>query len=285
MSSPVHSKDDSPKSPAADPTPFWRKPLVWIGALLLTVLGAALTDFIKPFVITTFERITETGEPIDIDTEARKMARAVTLPPGVQISADDVARLDSLDVQKQAEWLESRGGVAFGEHSLVVTITGNRSDPVRVTDVRDVSECTAPKRGTLVNLGAPRMYVEPSVRMILNVGATDSHAMLWDPQPSTLEPYFPNRTITLKKDEQHVLVIYLYPPPGQLCRPQLEMTVIHRDKEYKQNVVPADQRTEVMGEEPAEAEQEYSEVYLGGHICAKYVRATPGAVYECGPEG
>ena len=142
-----------------------------------------------------------------------------------------------------------------------------------------------PKRGTLVNLGAPRLYVEPSVRMILNVGATDSHAMLWDPQPSTIEPYFPNRTITLKKDEQHVLVIDLYPPPGQLCRPQLEMTVIHRDKEYKQNVVPEDQRTGVMGEEPAEAEQEYSQVYLGGYICRKYVLATPDGVNECGPEG
>ena len=148
MSSPVHSNDDSPKPPAADATPFWRKPLVWIGALLLTALGAALTDVIKPTMTGIIERITETGEPIDIDTEARKMARAVSLPPGVQISADDLARLDALarldspDVQKQAEWLESRGGVAAGEHSLTVTITGNRSDPVRVTDIRDASECT-----------------------------------------------------------------------------------------------------------------------------------------------
>lgn len=285
MSSSLPGKSDAPISSAAKPTPFWRKPLVWIGALLLTALGASLTDVIKPLMTEIIERFTESGEPIDIHTEAMKTARAVSLPPGVQISPEDLARLEPLDVDKQAEWLESRGGVAVGSHSLTITITGNRSNPVRVTDIRDASECTEPNRGTLVRLGAPRFQIELSVQMVLSVGEADSHAMLWDPEAGTSEPYFPNRTITLKKDEQHVLVIQLYPPPGLLCRPQLELTVIHRDKEYKQQVVPEDQRPGVMGEEPAEVEQEYSQVFLGGYICSKYVRVTPGAETECGPEG
>ena len=281
MSSSDPSKTVSPQSTTNTVrTAIWRKPLVWVGALMLAALGASLTDAVQDTITGVLESVSpgEFGDPlaVHIDRDAVRKDIAVSLPPGTSISTQEAAAVEPSNVRLQADWLEDRGGVVIGQRSLTVTITGKRSSPVRVTDIRDASECTSPQRGTLVRFGDFRSHIDPAVRVGIFIGSPDEHAFSEDPMTGARQPYFPHTTILLNKGEQHVLVIDLRLPEAKVCRPQLEMTVMDGDKELKQNIVPEHQRTPIMQDDPAAVEGEYRQLFLWGRICQNLVSAVPG---------
>lgn len=293
MSSPDPGNTAPPQPTKTAPKAMWRKPLVWVGALMLAALGTTLTNFAQGTISGLLASVSpdEFGDPLamHVDRDAVRKDIAVSLPPGTSLSTEEAATVEQTNVRLQADWLEDRGGVVVGQRSLTVTITGKRSSPVRVTDIRDISECSPPQRGTLVRFGDFRSYIDSSVRVGIFVGGPDEHAFLDDPAAGARQPYFPDKTILLNKDEQHVLVIDLWLPAGMVCRPQLEMTVMDGDKALKQNVVPEEQRIQIMQGDPAAMEREYPQVYLWGRICENLVSAAPGwessASDPCGSGG
>lgn len=52
----------------------------------------------------------------------------------------------------------------------------------------------------------------------------------------TAEPYFPSRTITLTGPEEEFLVLSLMPSETELCRTQVELTVVDGDTEVRQTI-------------------------------------------------
>ncbi|WP_427007275.1 hypothetical protein [Pseudarthrobacter sp. H2] len=269
------AQNSKPKAAANNPKPLWKRPVSWAVAIILAALAASLTDVIKPIITAGINQITETGDPVAFRTEVHQGAGDVTLPPDASLSGEDLAALEPMRLQGQIESLKKRGAVVAGGQTLMVTLRGNRTDPVRVTDLRDASACTGLRRGTLLRMGAPMPYEDLSLRIGLQVGDSSSEAKQWDEKSLSFRPYFPDKTITLKKGEEQVINIDLYPAAGKVCRPQVQMTVIHRDQKRIQQLVPESQQVPLMASEPAEAEPRYSRVYIGGNFCRKFVAAPP----------
>ncbi|MGN7253319.1 hypothetical protein [Arthrobacter sp. SAFR-014] len=261
--------------------------MVWIVTLLLAALGASLTDWIKPIFTEQINKVTETGDPVAVKVVVQKAAEDVSLASDVPLSQEDLNQLEGITVPKQAAWLEQRGGIVAGKRSLMVTVRGNRTDPVRVTNIRDASECASPKRGTLMRLAFGRGASVDSVRIGVNVGEPDKSAWWWDDKKEIARPYFPDKTITLTKNEELVLNIDLYPLAEKVCRAQLQMTVVGRDTEHEQQLLPNSQQVPIMDVERPEVERQYSHVYVGGNVCKKFLPASPGwekdADRFCGP--
>lgn len=281
-----HRKDSQAGSER--PKPLWQKPLLWIAALIVAALGTALTNVIQPILNRTITPLVEVGDPIWIKTELRNAMEDVTFPSGLTLSEQDVEMLGALNrTADQAAWLEKRGGIVAGKRTLVVTLRGERADPVRITDIRDASECAPVDRGTLFRLVTGRGATPQSIKLAIEVGNPTRDAFWVDAEKGESKPYFPERTITLRKDEEEVLVIDLYPPqPEQACRVRLQMTVLERDGEHKQLIAP--ERLSVMDVEPykADVESAYDLVYLSGWICQRVVPGQPSwydqLTYPCG---
>jgi hypothetical protein len=270
------AQKNKPQAVTNNPKPLWKRPVSWILAIILAALAASLTDVIKPIISAGINQITETGDPVAFRTEVRMSAGDVSLPPEVSLSEEDLAALEPMTLEGQIESLKKRGAVVAGGQTLMVTLRGNRTDPVRVTDLRDASECTALRRGTLLRMGASLPYEEVSLRIGLQAGDSSAEAQQWDEKSLSSRPYFPDKTITLKKGEAQVINIDLYPAAGKICRPQVQMTVIDRDQKRIQQLVPESQQAPLMAFEPDEAEPQYSRVYIGGNFCKKFVPAPPG---------
>lgn len=256
---------------------LWRKPFVWIGGIMAAAIAAWLTEVFTGGLTMLFDA-DRYGDPVAVrvDVEAERSDQAVSLPPQVSVSREDAAKVYPAGAQQQADLLAARGGTVIGSRSMMVIITGRRPDSVRVTDIRDISDCSAAARGgTLVWLNRPfRGHIDPSIRVGLDIGAANQHVYLKDPTAAENKPFFPDKTVVLQKDESHVLMIDLEPPAGMVCRPQLEMTVLDGDKTHKQKLVPEDQRHPVMDESPDEAQ--YQQVRLWGSVCENLVTAPPG---------
>ncbi|NKX51601.1 hypothetical protein HER39_13700 [Arthrobacter deserti] len=147
---------------------------------------------------------------------------------------------------------------------------------MRITGIRDVSECSAPERGTLMRLIPESGGALPPVELGTSGGNTRSGAWTSDPAGGK-RPFFPGRTIALDQGEEEQLPVELSPDrQGAVCRPELEMTVLVDGREQLQRI-PGDGRlVPVMKPEDDGAERQYSAVYLGGRLCPKYVPAAPG---------
>ncbi|MDQ0864863.1 hypothetical protein [Arthrobacter globiformis] len=254
---------------------LWRKPFVWIGGIILAALAGWLTEVFTGALTMLFDP-DRYGDPVSVqvDTEAARSDRAISLPPEVLVSKDDEAKVYPAGAQQQADLLAARGGIVIGPRSIMVTITGKRPDAVRITDIRDISDCSSPSRARLVWLNAPfRGHIDPTIRVGVDVGGPTQDVYLLDPGSTEKKPFFPEKTISLKKGESHVLLIDLHPPAGKVCQPQLEMTVQEGDTTHKQNLVPEDQMTQIMDEFPDESQ--YQQVYLWGNVCQNLVSAPP----------
>lgn len=274
MSSAQPQNNESPKSKETTKA-LWGKPFVWIGGIIVAAAAAWLTEVFTGALTMLFDA-DRYGDPIvvQVDVEASRSDQAVSLPPHASVSKEDAAKVYPAGAQQQANLLAARGGIVIGQRSMMVIITGKRPDPVRVTDIRDTSECSSPPRGgALVWLSQPfRGQIDPSIRVALDIGAPDQHVYLSDPTANEKKPFFSDKTILLKKGESHVMMIDLKPPAGMVCRPQLEMTVLDGDKTHKQKLVPEDQRNQVMDGPDA---AEYKQVLLWGNVCQNLVSAPP----------
>ncbi|MFD1213998.1 hypothetical protein ACFQ36_18335 [Arthrobacter sp. GCM10027362] len=245
--------------------------------MVLAAAAAALTGWLQPLFTGMTGTAPETGEPVTVIVSSPERTWGdVSLPPDVKLSSQELERLGQMNVPDQAAWLEDRGGIIAGARRFLLTLKGNRQDPVRITDIRDVSKCSPPERGTLMRLIPATGGVVPSVQLGISVGDTRSGAWTSD-ATGERRPFFPERTITLGRGEEEQLLVELRPTkPDLVCQPELEMTVTEDGRGHLQRIPAEGKLVPVMGYEDDSVERQYSAVYLGGRLCPKYVPATPG---------
>jgi hypothetical protein len=252
--------------------PIWRRAGVWIGgvaaAALATVFAGALSQGFG-----WFEAAVNTqGEPVDVRVDEEPRMDDVVLPPDAELSSDELETLAALPPEEQVDWLEANehGDVA-GTRRVTLYLTGNRAGTVRITDVASVETCEPISRGTLVRMRAGRGAGVESEIMNVHVGEGPSNAYVYD-EVGNPQDYFPERTITLARDEQLAVVVDLDPAfTGSICEVQLDLTVWDGNAKRTERVSGPDGPFTVMSIELYEDEAEYGAVYLGGEVCHRYV--------------
>ncbi len=222
-----------------------------------------------------------------VDVEER--LEDVVLPPASTLSDAERDRLAGMSPEQQVAWLvENEAGTITGSRSVVLTLRGNRADPIRITDLRSIEACEPIARGTLIRMMTGRGAGVDSTRVNIDVGSGTADAYVVD-QSGEPESYFPDRTITLSRDEEMVVIVDLHPAAaGSSCMVELELTAWDGDVERLQRISDEDGPFRVVDWEPDTAEAEYDVVYLGGELCRNYVVAQPNWVMTdpdtaCGP--
>jgi hypothetical protein len=256
----------------------WQNPLAWIIAVFAVLMAAVfLSGWLESMLTSPVATKVDPGEPVAVAVGAPEQTWGdVSLPPEVQLSADELEQLGRMNVPDQAAWLEERGGIIAGNRRFLLTLRGNRPEPVQVTGIRDASKCSTPRRGTLMRLIPAGGGAVPSVELGISVGEAGSGAWFSD-QAGRQHPYFPGRTITLRQGQEEQLMVELSPSrQGQVCQPSLEMTVLADGRGQLQRIPAEGKLVPVMRPEDDDAERRYAAVYLGGRLCPAYVPAMPG---------
>ena len=123
------------------------------GKLALGVVGAAAVAIFVPILVSGWNSLTTSGEPVIVRVELEEKLEDVTLPEGNGLTESELAALSTMNAKAQTAWLEEhKDGIVAGERSVVLTLRGNRPDMVRVTDVQAITDCGTPPRGILVRL-------------------------------------------------------------------------------------------------------------------------------------
>ena len=270
-------KQPNETSGTTNPRPVWRRAGVWVGgvaaAALATVLAGTLTQGFGLFEAAV---VNSQGEPVDVRVDAEARMDDVVLSPDATLSSSELAQLADLSAEEQVAWLqEHEHGAVSGTRRVTLYLTGNRADTVRITDVTSTENCEPISRGTLVRMFSGRGAGVESEIVNVDVGQGPSDSYVYD-EIGNRKDYFPERTITLERDEEVPLVVDLVPDfSGSICEVELELTVWDGNGERRVLVSGPDGPFVVMSIELSEAEGEYGTVYLGGEICRQYVTATP----------
>ncbi|SFU13865.1 hypothetical protein [Arthrobacter sp. ov118] len=283
-------KKTSGAPPKDTRTPWWQKPFLWVGGVVLIALGAALNAPLQ----FTFGRIIENfapdiGDPVSAVVSLEHSAlHGVSLPRAGALSDQDLESLRSMGSEQQVSWLmEKRDGIPLSYPQLRLELKSNRPHPVRVTDIQPVSTCEEPSRGSLVKtvLGGVG-NASNSIVFRLYADRPGSGAEVVGPGKEQ-QPFFPNRTITLAGEEREYLVLNLEASATKLCRLEVELKVVDGDKEVRQTISPGRKVALLPFTEVEDFEDVYSSVYLAGTICNRPVlapknyRSNVGAA--CGP--
>lgn len=250
-----------------------------MAAALATVLAATVTQGFGWFEAAV---VNSRGEPVDVRVDAEASFDDVVLSPEATLSASELAQLSDMPPEQQIEWLqEHEHGVTSGTQRVTLYLTGNRADTVRITDVTSTETCEPISRGTLVRMFTGRGAGVESEIVNIAVGEGPSDAYVYD-ESGNRQDYFPERTITLAREEEIPLVVDLEPySTGSVCEVELELTVWDGNAEQRVQVSGPDGPFVVMPFEREEVEADYGAVYLGGEICRPYVLAAPN--WSSGP--
>jgi hypothetical protein len=270
-------KQPNETSGMTNPRPVWRRAGVWVGgvvaAALATVLAGTVTQGFGWFEAVA---VNSQGEPVDVRVDAEARMDDVVLSQDATLSSSELGQLADMSAEEQVGWLEEHEhGAVSGTRRVTLYLTGNRAGTVRVTDVTSKETCEPISRGTLVRMFSGRGAGVESEIVNVAVGQGPSDAWVYD-EIGNRADYFPERTITLERDEEIPLVVDLVPfSTGSVCTVELELTVWDGDAERRVPVSGPDGPFVIMPIERDEVEGEYGTVYLGGEICRHYVTATP----------
>lgn len=120
--------------------------------------------------------------------------------------------------EKYDDFLRSTGAVNVGEQTLRLTLTGRRDQQVNVLDVRPVIVRRAsPLAGTLFAVGSQAgsatfqvIYDLDRPNPVARKAVRDTDFSEWNADAGAVKPgppFFADTTITLRRDEQNVLVL------------------------------------------------------------------------------
>ena len=237
--------------------------------LVVAGAGQSVTEWLGAATIT--------GPPVKVRVDAQPLFDDMSVPRDQSLSASDLGVLSKLNAQDADAWLvKHKKAIPAYHRSIVLTLTGNRQDTVRLMDMGVDSTCTTPDRGTLVRQASGR-----------GAGADSEHLAIYpeedDPGPfqeGTQSHYFPERTITLKQHEQVVAVIDVEsgwtgmddedPASTRACEFALTLRVLEGDTETAE-AIPG--TFTIMDVEPVAAENSYRQVYIGTGLCDGFYEA------------
>ena len=251
--------------------PWWQRPTSWIGGIIAAAAAGTLTAALSGVFGGWLEQATQTGPAVSVDSVATYRSDAtgdsVVFPEGTDFSEADLNELNS--VEDDVAWLEARGGVAVSTVYISMALSGNRSDPVRITDITASTQCEEPLKG--LRFENPPAGADDSISVSFNLDDANPTALFSNPE-GDLESFFPARTISLMEGEQQVVLIDAS-TQEQYCEFAIELHVLEGDQTKVQEVRQADDtHFAVTASVP---DSEYEDIYLGGVICPTWVKAGP----------
>lgn len=247
-----------------------RRPIVWLGGIVVAALGIAITNALVPAFSSFIGSFTEQGPPIDvIDATPFKSDEAggsMVFASGAVFTGDDLAELNTAD--DRFAWFIERGGVPLETAFVRLVLEGNRADAVRIVDADVESNCSAPLDGTIFL--DPPAGGDQSIRLDFDLDAQDS-APTYRAEDGSTAQYFPAQTISLANEEQVTLVVTAS-TREQHCTFAVVLSVLEGDRTTEVRIPEAGARPFAVTARLDETE--YDEVYLGGVICSNgFVRA------------
>ena len=208
--------------------PWWRRPVTWIAGIVVAALGATLTAALSGLFGGWLGRATETGQAVSLDSVSTYRSDATgasaVFPAGAQFTSADLDELNQVD--DAVAWLERRGGVPVQSVYIQLALSGNRSSPVRITDISVSPTCGEPLDGLLFN--DPPAGADDSISVSFDLDDPDPVAMLLS-EDGAVVPYFPARTVSLTKGEQQVVLVTASTNEHH-CTFTLDLTVLESDE-------------------------------------------------------
>jgi hypothetical protein len=273
---PASKTGNSSNTPRVGVLPWVRKPAVWIGTIVLTALATGISGWLQPIISGAIGAITATGEPLHVTYSLQRAGpnMDISLPTDGSLSSEDLKHLNEIAVADQTKWLEeAKGGVPLAPPKMTLTLRSNRTHLVRVTDLRTVSQCEEPSRGTLIVMTPPGIGTTAESEVFyFDVSRPDMGAEALNGKTGKMEPFFPGKTMTLTGDEEEFLVLEPLLSKNQLCHVNVELTVLDGDKEVRQLISFGGQGLPVLGP----GGPSYAHVYLGRGLCPRVVPAKAG---------
>ncbi|MUN62117.1 hypothetical protein GMA12_02980 [Kocuria sediminis] len=251
------------------------------------MVGGALEGRFGPDVQAAVNQHTRIGEPVVANPFVRPQSGDMWLP-NATLKPDDVADLAATEPNGQAVKLAQRGAVLFGDRKMELTLVGNRPDQVRVVDIRPESTCSDFGDGTLFQLVPHGGGVPSTERLFINVEDPNAPAMGFDPdvlnKPGGADgvdlskgtPYFNNKSITLKRNEQQFLLVELR-SETKWCSFDLVMTVEEANGERMEQRVLGEGNEMTIAPDiwwMVEDRLDTTESYMGGELCDR-LQAVP----------
>lgn len=257
---------------------LFEKPTTWLGAVLLAALAGALVAWLQPVIGKLITRAFESGPPILVQLEEPDNWYAMTLPSDVRLTEADLAALGKLSPAEQRDRLRARGGASQFYTPMTMLLTGNRDREQRLVDIVFKTECVPPYTGTIVHFaggfgGAPDSTV---LYVTLDEDPPQGVRLL----EGSRVPFFPARTITLKKNEQEVVVVHAW-TVRSVCMFTMDLVIMDGTKTCTQNI---SDNGSPFRRAPYATDDTFERIYLGGYVCRQYVQVEPGWVYPdaCG---
>jgi len=264
------SGDTAERAASTSRRSWWKRPIAWFAGIVGAAMTATAVAYLSGLLQEAVHQIGETGTPVSVDrvVEFRNGALGSSVVfargrPFTDANLASLIRIDQNNGPSQVEWLESLGGVAPQTVYIELALRGNRTNAVRVTNINIVPECSSPLDGLLFlnpPQGADNSIVihfdldKPNPVAVVGKALSTSH--------DGSDPYFPARTISLKENEQQVVIVSAS-TEKQYCRFFLDMTILDGDKSSTQRIgMPNGSGFEVTG---WVALKQYKSVYH--HLC------------------
>jgi hypothetical protein len=245
---------------------IWAKPIFWLAGIIVAAVGIAITNTIVPRLTQAFDVLSEGGDPIrvnDVHTYwSSETAYSVVFPADMPVTDSMLSTVNGLDgIEPQVDWLIANGASAADRVYITVAVVGNRKDGVRIVDVRPIAKCSPPLTGTLFY--APPQGRDTSIRLQFDLDKGDRKPTYRNAS-GDVEPFFPENTISLKKDEEQILQVDVG-TKNQSCDFTLELTVLEGNERKKQTV-------NKQGGKPFQVSgitkfSAYNEIYTWGGWC------------------
>lgn len=260
----------NPSGSMATARSWLRRPIVWLGGIVVAALGIAITNALVPAFSSFIGSFTEQGPPIDIldatPFRSDEAGGSMVFASGATFTGDDLAELNAAD--DPFAWFVERGGVPLETAFVRLVLEGNRSNAVRIVDADVDPDCSAPLDGTIFL--DPPAGADQSIRLDFDLDAPDS-APTYRAEDGSTAQFFPAQTISLANGEQVTLVVTAS-TQEQYCTFGVVLSVLEGDRTTEVRIPEAGARPFAVTARLDDVA--YDEVYLGGVICSNgFVRA------------
>lgn len=130
-----------------------------------------------------------------------------TLPKPVDMSVSELEQFNDLTYEEQQAWFARNGSVPLGQMRVEVVLRGNRDKQVRIMQITADKKCTPPHAGTIF-WDPPGGAEDEVVRLGFDLDSDPTEAQRLE-KFKFAGPYFSEKTISLKRDEEVVLHFYV----------------------------------------------------------------------------
>lgn len=249
---------------AAPKIPLWKRVPKWLIGVVIGALAAALSaTLFEPWFTKGINAVTETGDPLTVNTVEISgcCGDFFVVPSNISVTDSDAAKARDIE-----QFISSRNAVRTGNYGILLGVTGNRADKVRIMDIAPLQKCGPPLNGAYFQ--SPPAGADQIITVHLNLDLPKPVAMdepPWSasrggPEP---KPYFETNTVSLEKDEQVIFKINVYVEKMH-CDFELELSILQGSTTHKQII---NNHGELFSITPKLPMKEWHKVYLGGVQC------------------